>query len=711
MNLKLNQEKTMKHETQPQRAVLTSSLVAIAIALGVGLTSARAQITPVGGIARDFTITNHLTGQPLRLYDYQGKIILLEFWAYWCWSCQKAAEDVEPGIARYYRTNGGNDYGVPVQVISISLDPSDPAQVNNFIQTYGLELVGDDNGEAWSQFGVDGIPQLTVINGTTNSPYYQPWEVVHSRSGYNQNLVDNLRMNIDGIQTTPPACALVTPTGGTTSCPPVTLTATVPTNGVIIKKVEFYNGATLIGSTSNPPYSVNWNIAAEGEKTVFARALYGTSSKSDSPPVTFTVGPAAPNFVAQPENRTVAPGGSNSFTVVATGSGPISHQWQKNQIDLSNGGHYSGCATPTLVIVNCDANDDASYRCVVANLYGTNTSNPATLTVPSASLPPRIVQPPFDQTVTPGGTTSFFIVADGSEPLNYRWQKNNANLSDGGHCSGAATAMLTIGGADAGDVADYRCVVTNDFGTTNSASATLTLASVTGCTTISNADFESGFSLVGGGYLGNHWFEWETDPAGVTGYDETGIKRGGGHAQRIRLSGGVYGTSGGVYQRVPATPGLSYTVGAWIYAGDVMTSCSLGVNPAGGTNAASGVTWSTATTNVAWVQKQVTVTATSNYLTVFYRVVSSDSVKRNGYFDDGSPAGLNGPLPLQAQRDGGALTLSWPECPGARLERAGSLSEPVSWTTVTNPVTFAAGQKRVTLTPTGNAGFFRLVRE
>jgi len=64
-----------------------------------------------------------------------------------------------------------------------------------------------------------------------------------------------------------------------------------------------------------------------------------------------------------------------------------------------------------------------------------------------------------------------------------------------------------------------------------------------------------------------------------------------------------------------------------------------------------------------------------------------------------------------AQRDGGALTLTWPECPGARLERADSLSEPVSWSAVTNPVTIAAGQKRVTLAPTGNAGLFRLVRE
>jgi len=698
----------MKNKTH-QRIAHASCLAIIAIAFGIGLNSARAQITPVGGIARDFTITNFKTGQPLRLYDYQGTVILLDFWAYWCNSCKKAADDMRTNIVQYYRNNGGNRNGVPVQVINISLDNELPDRVDNFIQMRGLELVGADLlGEAWAQFGNGGIPYLVVINGTTNSSNYQAWQVLYSTAGYEPNAI---KSQIDAVQTTPAVCVLTAPASGATSSPPVALTASVLANGKIIKRVEFYDGATLIGSTTNPPYSLNWNIAAEGEKTVFARALYGTSSQADSPSVTFTVAPTPPSFVVQPTNQTVFPGGSNSFTVVATGSGPVSYQWQKDQVNLSVGGHYSGCTTPTLVIVNCDANDAASYRCAVANPYGTNISNPATLTVPNVTSPPRIVQQPSNQTVEPGGTTGFFVVTGGSAPLCYQWQKNNANLSDGGHYSGATSGTLTICGADTNDVADYRCVVTNAYGSSTSAIATLTLVNVNGCLAVSNSDYESGFSLAGGGYIGNNWFEWETDPVGVTGYDETGIKRGGGHAQRIRLSGGLYGTSGGVYQRIPATPGVSYTVGVWIYAGDAMTSCSLGVNPAGDTNANSGVTWSTATTNVAWVEKTVTVTATSNYITMFCRVASTDNVKRNGYFDDATPAGLNGPLPLLAQRDGGALTLTWPECPGARLERADSLSEPVSWSAVTNPVTIAAGQKRVTLAPTGNAGLFRLVRE
>ncbi len=54
------------------------------------------------------------------------------------------------------------------------------------------------------------------------------------------------------------------------------------------------------------------------------------------------------------------PGGSASFTVVASAISPLSYQWQKNQVNLSNGGHYSGCTTATLTIANADSSDAAS---------------------------------------------------------------------------------------------------------------------------------------------------------------------------------------------------------------------------------------------------------------------------------------------------------------------------------------------------------------
>jgi autotransporter-associated beta strand protein len=333
-----------------------------------------------------------------------------------------------------------------------------------------------------------------------------------------------------------------------------------------------------------------------------------------------------------------------------------------------------------------------------------------TPTIAPPMTPPSITQQPSNQSIAAGGDASFSILAQGSEPLNYRWQKNSINLDNGGHYSGVTTPTLTITSADTNDVADYRCVVTNAFGSTNSSPATLTVIIPSACTSIRNPGCEDGFVLAGGGYIATNWTEWEASPGVVIGYDETAIVLDGAHSQRIRVSS-TNATSGGIYQRVPVTAGGAYVVSVWVYADNNLTECALGVDPAGGTNATSGVAWLPASTNVAWVPQSWSGTATASCLTVFYKVTSPDNVKRNGYFDGATLATSSRSLQLATQRNGNELILTWPECPTARLEQADSWTLPMSWATVTNQVSIVSGQKSVTLVPTGSAGYFRLALE
>jgi GH25 family lysozyme M1 (1,4-beta-N-acetylmuramidase) len=418
-----------------------------------------------------------------------------------------------------------------------------------------------------------------------------------------------------------------------------------------------------------------------------------------------------PSITQQPGNRSIGVGGSATFSITAQGINPLGYQWQKNNTNLNNGGHYSGCTNNALVVSSADATDVASYRCIVSHVYGTSNSASATLTVTNLNIPPSFTLLPTNQYAAAGGIASFSVAVSGSSPFSYRWQKNATNLYDGGHHSGCATNTLIISSADDTDVANYRCVVTNNYGATNSTSASLTVLIPNPCLAIPNGDFESGFALAGGGYIANNWTEWETDPGVIVGYDEPDIVHGGAHSQRIRVSGGANGSSGGVYQRVPVIAGQPYLIGVWIYAGDSDSACSMGVDPAGGTNPASGVTWSSVTTNVAWVQATWAGIATANYLTVYLKVASTDSNKRNGYFDDAGSDGSAEGLQLTVERTSDSLTLSWPQCPASQLERADSLDAPVTWTAVTNQATVIGGQKSVTLSPTGSAGYFRLVLE
>lgn len=324
--------------------------------------------------------------------------------------------------------------------------------------------------------------------------------------------------------------------------------------------------------------------------------------------------------------------------------------------------------------------------------------------------PPEFTAQPESRTNYLGSTTWFTAQADGSPTPSLQWQKNGVNLADDARISGSTTATLTIHNVQPDDAGQYRCVAANAAGAATSAVATLT---VTGgvCSVITNAGFEAGFQLAGGGYLAHGWTEWEAWPGVTIGYDETLIVHTGAHAQRIRVWGVTNAAAGGVFQQLPVTPGQPFSVSAWTFAGDAFSACSIGVHPAGGTNALdAAVMWSPPNTNAAWEMRAVSGVATGDRLTVFLRVQSADGDKRNGYFDTLGPAG-DEPLRLTAERAGADLLLVWPECPAARLERADALAATTVWRAVTNPVVFGPGSKMIQIQPTGQAGFFRLARE
>ena len=85
--------------------------------------------------------------------------------------------------------------------------------------------------------------------------------------------------------------------------------------------------------------------------------------------------PPAPSFSTQPNSQAVAQGANVTFTVAASGSAPLTVQWQRNGADI-------GGATATSLVLNgvTPANEGA-YTCIAANTAGNATSNAATLIV------------------------------------------------------------------------------------------------------------------------------------------------------------------------------------------------------------------------------------------------------------------------------------------------------------------------------------------
>ncbi len=88
----------------------------------------------------------------------------------------------------------------------------------------------------------------------------------------------------------------------------------------------------------------------------------------------------------------------------------------------------------------------------------------------NGNVAPYITTQPANQTVTAGQTASFSVVASGTAPLNYQWQKNGADIT-GATSSSYMTPVTTT--SDSGEM--FRVMVSNSAGSATSKAATLTV--------------------------------------------------------------------------------------------------------------------------------------------------------------------------------------------------------------------------------------------
>ena len=74
--------------------------------------------------------------------------------------------------------------------------------------------------------------------------------------------------------------------------------------------------------------------------------------------------PVPPAITAQPADQTVTEGQTATFSVTATGSSPISYQWQQNFVDIpgATGTSYTTPATTLSVVFTSDSAPVKSLR-------------------------------------------------------------------------------------------------------------------------------------------------------------------------------------------------------------------------------------------------------------------------------------------------------------------------------------------------------------
>ena len=102
-----------------------------------------------------------------------------------------------------------------------------------------------------------------------------------------------------------------------------------------------------------------------------------------------------------------------------------------------------------------------------------SSASTAKAVIPQTQLyvtsPPAIAVQPQSQTITAGYNATFSVTAGGAPPLHYQWQKNSVDLA------GATSSALVLANVQSADEGVYSAVVTNNFGSTVSSNATLTV--------------------------------------------------------------------------------------------------------------------------------------------------------------------------------------------------------------------------------------------
>lgn len=113
-----------------------------------------------GTTAPDFKLKTP-EGKNLRLSDYKGKYIVLDFWASWCPDCRKEIPDVQRMYTKFHPKG--------VEFIGVSMDTDVKAwkaalEKYNIVYPQGSELVKFHDTKIASLYGVNWIPSMVLID-------------------------------------------------------------------------------------------------------------------------------------------------------------------------------------------------------------------------------------------------------------------------------------------------------------------------------------------------------------------------------------------------------------------------------------------------------------------------------------------------------------------------------------------------------------------
>lgn len=159
-------------------------LRAIFLLIGFFVLTGPALAKSASGPAPDFTLKSK-SGKNLRLSEYRGQVVMINFWASWCGPCRQEMPLLEDMYKRYAKLG--------FTILGVNVD-NDPGKANNYLNDVKVSfpILYDTSSSVSKLYNVSAMPTTVLVDKNGNMRFLH----MGYKPGYEKDYVKQIKQLI-----------------------------------------------------------------------------------------------------------------------------------------------------------------------------------------------------------------------------------------------------------------------------------------------------------------------------------------------------------------------------------------------------------------------------------------------------------------------------------------------------------------------------------